>query len=139
MRLLFGQSERVGGLLAGALDTVFTGPYEAIGFVDDENRLRGGVVFNNYNGSNIEISVYAPKMAARGLIRAVLHYVFVQLRCNRLTARTRKNNKLAQRSLARLGFTFEAALPLYYGPEKNDTAILYRMERNVAMNRWING
>ena len=139
MRLLFGQDKYVAECVGYGLGTVFSGPYVALGFLDDTGTVRGGAIFNNYNGSNIEVTVYAPKMAARGLIRAVLHYAFVQLKCNRLSARTRKNNKLAQKSLLRMGFVSEAKLPLYYGPNKNDAAILYRMDRETALKRWLNG
>jgi RimJ/RimL family protein N-acetyltransferase len=139
VKLLFGQNEYVAGVVGDGLGVMFSGPYVAIGFLDDSGAVKGGAVFNNYNGSNIEVTVYAPRMAARGLIRAVLHYCFVQLGCNRLTARTRRNNKLAQKSLLRMGFAFEASLPLYYGPNKNDAAILYRMDRKTALKRWLNG
>lgn len=139
MRLLFGQDKYVADVVGFGLGVVFSGPYVAIGFMDDGGNVRGGAIFNHYNGSNVEVTVYAPKMAARGLIRAVLHYVFVQLKCNRLTARTRRDNKLAQKSLMRLGFKFEANLPLYYGPNKNDAAILYRMDRETALKRWLHG
>lgn len=136
MRLLFGQSEYVGQAMAGALGTVFAGPYEAIGFVDDAGRLRGGALFNNFNHSNIEVTVYAPNLATRGMIRAVMHYAFVQLGCNRMTARTRKDNKTAQKMLPRMGFKYEATLQLYYGPQKNDAAVLYWISRDEALKRW---
>lgn len=125
--------------MAAALGTVFSGPYEAIGFLDDSGNLRGGALFNNYNGSNIEVSVYAPNMATRGMIRAVMHYAFVQLGCNRITARTRKDNKTAQKMLPRMGFKYEASLKLYYGQRSNDAAVLYVIDRETALKRWLNG
>lgn len=139
MKLLFGQSEYVGQAMAVALGTVFSGPYEAIGFLDDSGNLRGGALFNNYNGSNIEVSVYAPNIATRGMIRAVMHYAFAQLGCNRITARTRKDNKTAQKMLPRMGFRYEASLKLYYGPRPNDAAVLYMIDRETALKRWLNG
>ena len=137
MKLLFGQSEYVGGIVAQALGVVFSGPYEAIGFVDDAGKIRGGAIFNNYNGSNIEVTVYAKNIATRGMIRAMLHYVFVQLKCNRVSARTHRWNKTAQKMLPRMGFEYEATLKQYFGPEKRDDAILYRMDRKTALERWL--
>jgi RimJ/RimL family protein N-acetyltransferase len=139
VKLLFGQDEYVAQAMGGALGVVFNGPYTAIGFVDDVGNLRGGALFNNYNGSNVEVSVYAPGLAARGLIRACMHYVFVQLGCNRMTARTRKDNRTAQKMLPRMGFKYEATLQLYYGPQKNDAAVLYWISRDDALKRWLHG
>jgi len=139
VKLLFGQNEYVGGIVGSALGVTFYGPYSSIGFLDDTGHVRGGAIFNNYNGSNIEVTVYAPNMATRGMIRAVMHYVFVQLGCNRMTARTRRNNKAAQKALPRMGFKYEATLQLYYGPGKNDAAVLYWIDRETAIERWLNG
>lgn len=139
MRLLFGHDEYVGQSMGVALNTVFHGPYVAIGFVDDAGALRGGALFNNYNRSNIEVTVYAPNIATRGMIRAVMHYAFIQLGCNRISARTRRDNKIAQKMLPRMGFKYEATLNQYYGPERKDAAILYWIDRATAMQRWLHG
>lgn len=138
MKLLFGQNEDVGQIVGDALGVIFHGPYEAIGFLDNAGYVRGGAIFNNYNGSNIEVTVYAPNMATRGMIRAVMHYVFVQLKCNRLTAKTRRSNKTAQKMLPRMGFSFETTLKQWYGADRKDDAVQYVLTRDDALGKWLN-
>jgi RimJ/RimL family protein N-acetyltransferase len=139
VKLLFGNDRYVAEIVGDALGIFISPPYTAIGFLDDAGSIRGGAIFNNYNQSNIEVTVYAKNIATRGMIRAVMHYVFVQLNCNRLTARTRKSNKVAQKMLPRMGFKYEATLQLYYGPDKNDAAVLYWIDRQTALERWLDG
>lgn len=135
MRLLFGHDRSVADFVSDGLGIVISPPFVAIGIVDDD-KLRGGMVFDGYNGSNIEITLYAPGSLKRGIIRGGLHYVFVQSGVLRLSARTKRSNKAMCRILPRLGFKFEAVLPQYFGPQRGDDAVLYRMTREDAA-RWI--
>lgn len=139
MNFVFGQDEFIAKYVGDALGLVFSGPYVAIGFVDEAGTLRGGAVFNNYNKSNIDLTIYCPGVTTRGLIRVVMHYVFVQLKCNRMTGRTRLDNKNTQKLLPRLGFKYEATQKQYYGPDKNDAAVMYMIDRETAVKRWLNG
>lgn len=139
MRLIFGQDDYIAGFVSHYLGIAIVPPFTAIGFIDDAGQIRGGVVFNGFNRSNIDLTVYAPNVATRGAIRAVLHYVFIQLGCNRVTARTMRTNKTAQKMLPRLGFEFETISPQWFGPERADDAIVYRMTRKTALERWLNG
>ena len=135
MNLIFGHDQAVAEYVAAGLGVVIHPPFVAIGVVKDD-RLAGGMVFNGFTGANIEITAFGPGCMHRGIIRAALHYVFEQSNVLRLTARTKRSNKLVCKLLPRLGFQFEAVLKNYYGPQRGDDAILYRLTRGDAA-RWI--
>lgn len=125
MRLVFKEDEKVASFVSDRIGHVISPPFVAIGMTADGKRYCGGAVFNNWNGSNIEITVAMDKPVSRGVIRALHHYVFVQSKATRVTAHTRRSNKKAQRVLPRLGFKFEGIAKRYFGPERQDDAICY--------------
>jgi len=108
-----------------------------MGFSKDGIGLHGAAIFNGWNGSNIDITIVGPGCLTRGNIRAAYTYVFDQLRANRLTARSARNNKRMLRLLPRLGFTWESVAKRYYGPEKRNDAIVFALFRENA-EKWMN-
>ena len=84
------------------------GPCVAFGIVRS-GRLIGGVVFNNYRGHDIHVSVAfnGRGRVLPGDVRALCDYPFGQLGCKRVTAITGKKNKRARKILERIGFTLE--------------------------------
>jgi hypothetical protein len=136
--LVFGQDELVAQYVLGNLGLPLVPPYTAIGGTRDGQTLCIGAVFNQYNGSNIEITLYGPGALTRGAIRGVYHYAFDQLRVNRVSAKTRRSNKNMQRLLPRFGFKFEGISARYFGPEKADDAIRFVLFPDDA-RKWING
>ncbi len=109
-------------------------PYISFALEDDFFTLRGGVIFNDWNGANIEITLYCPGAYRRELQAQIFRYVFNDLGCIRLTARTRGNNKTMQKMLERIGFEREAIMEDYFG--RGDDAHLYRLKRG-AVERWL--
>lgn len=118
-------------------------PYRTIAAIEDE-RIVGGVVFNGYNGANVDITIYAPGGLTRRALRDVFSFAFHDLKCTRVTARTRPNQKslVAGAPLTgpnglfeRLGFVREAVAARYYGNGRANDAIVYRMLRSEC--RWI--
>lgn len=136
MRLVLGDDATVASWTEARLGIRLIPPFVAFGIVDDEGVLCGSIVFNGYNGSNIEASVFGTACAQRRFLRAVMHYVFVQLKCLRLTCRTKRSNKTVSRQLTRLGFKYEGTLKNYFGPDRGDDAILYALFPKDAA-RWI--
>lgn len=135
MDLVFGQDETVAQLVAKELGINFCPPFVAIG-IEKDGSLIGGFVYNNYNKHNIEISWYGPGTLQRHILRAAFYnYPFAQLNVLRLTAATKRSNKLVCRLLPRLGFTYEATLKNYFGPAKSDDAIVYRLTEQDAQ-KW---
>ena len=136
MRLVLGQDEAVGVFASQKLGVSIIPPYTSMGIVDDADQLIGAIVYNGYNGSNIEISFYGPGCMTRRVIRAAFAYPFEQLNVLRLTGRTKRSNREMCKLFPRLGFTFEATLKHYYGPSRGDDAILYRMTKAEA-DKWL--
>lgn len=137
MRLVFGCDEIVAKWVSQKLRVPIVPPYTAIGVTRDGENLCGGAVFNDWNGSNLEVTVYGHGCVTRGNFRAVCHYAFAQLKANRLTARTARVNKRLQRSLPKLGFRYEGICRNYYGPDKRHDAIVYGLLKEQGM-KWIN-
>lgn len=123
-------------------------PYDAVGIVRD-GRLIGGVVFNGYNGANVDLTIYGPGCISRRMLEAISRHVFIALQCTRATARTRRDNKLMHELLPRLGFRPEGTQPRYYGSKKEDDAVVYgvlarncpwlRTNDNIAHQGALNG
>lgn len=141
MRLITGQDEIVAQFVGAGLKKSFTPPYTAIGWVreqGDQWRLVGGAVFNDYNGANIEVSIYGPHAMNRQTLREALRYVFLQCKCQRLTARTERGNKRMIPLLNRLGFVYEGKQKYFFGSTKSHDALMFRMDPDSA-ERWIYG
>ena len=114
----------------------FNPPFAAIGFLDSNGNIQGVAIFNDFNDSNIDVHIYVPKCLTRANIKLVYNYVFNQLKCNRLTAKPYRSNKVLLRLLPRMGFQYEAVLKQYYGKNRSDDAIIYRLTRDSAL-KWV--
>lgn len=134
--IVYGQDADVAAWVGKRLDTVFSPPYTALGVTARDGRLIGGMVFNDYNGSNIEVTAYGPGAIDRESIRAMFAYAFVQLGCLRLTARTRRSNHSMRELLTRLGFKHEGIQQGYWGRSKANDCFLYGLTRTKC--KWIN-
>lgn len=135
---MFGCDEHVAKYVSDNLGLPISPPYTAIGATQDGASLCAGAVFNDFNGSNVEITLYGPGCLKRGPISGIYHYMFEQLGVNRATAKTRRSNKTMQRLLPRLGFKFEGISARYFGPSKADDAIRFVLFPDEA-RKWING
>lgn len=98
-------------------------PSVAIGFLSNQKAPLCAVVFNDYNGSNIEMTMVSERLT-REVLQYLAKYVFVKCGCRRLTIRTRKHNRRAIKMAQRFGFKFEAVVKRYY---IDDDAVMFRM------------
>jgi RimJ/RimL family protein N-acetyltransferase len=136
MNLLFGHDETVAEWVGRVVGKPFHAPYTAIGIIDREGTLRGGFVFNNHHdAASIELSL-AGNVASRSAWRGVLHYVFVQLGCKRLSIHTRKSNKAVRKQAPRLGFKFEGIARSLYGDEDGLCYSLTANDLAPFRSRW---
>jgi hypothetical protein len=119
-------------------------PYQALAVIED-GRIVAGVVFNGYNGANVDITVYAPGRLSRGAIRDMFRYAFDDLQATRITARTRRSLRTlagdwplagAGGLLERLGFRCEGIASRYYGTGPKNDALVYRMLRSECP-KWV--
>lgn len=135
MQLLFGHDQLVAEFVGQGLGVTIHPPFTAIGIVSHET-LVGGMVFNNFNGSNIDLTVYTVRPATRGIIRAAAHYCFIQNRVHRISATTRRSNKRACAAIQKLGFRYEATRKMWFGPNRSDDGVTYVMTREDA-RKWL--
>ena len=138
MKLVFGEDEAIAAYVGAALGIDIHPPCTAIGFEHPVKGIVGGAVFNCYNGSNIELTMVLPKVS-RGIIRALAHYAFIQLKVTRVTARTKRSNARVRRILPKLGFAFEFPQVRYFGPNRADDALVFRLDPEIAKMKWLKG
>jgi len=141
MQLVMGTSEEEKGQMIGywvgqMIKKPMFPPYTALGWLDRKSSLVGAAIFNSYNGANVEVTIYGPKAMTRQALQEGLRYVFKQLQCTRLTGRCSRNNSRMRKLFPRVGFHFEGTMPRYFGPERKDDALVFRMMPEQA-KKWI--
>jgi RimJ/RimL family protein N-acetyltransferase len=135
MPILTGHDDAVAQWVAGNLGVTIAPPYVSLGVLGADSVLIGGAVFSGYSGANIDVTIYGPRAMTRAAMRASFGYVFGQLRCERLTARCKRSNASMRRLMDRLGFKHEGTQRRYWGPDRNDDAMVYGMTRDEC--RWL--
>ena len=140
MKILQGASYNTDGVGIGLffsekLGRAMVPPFQALAFSYDD-KIKAAFLFNDYTIGNIEIHIWAPGAISRLKWRYILNYVFNQLKCSRLTAKFEPTNDTLKKILPRLGFEYEATLKHYYGPRDEQSALVYRVDRNQAA-KWI--
>lgn len=121
------------------LGVTFQEPYTAFGFTDDEGFMQASSVLNDYYpDGNIEWSHVGPLRLY--MIRFLVKFVFLELMASRVTAKTRRANLTVRAMLNRkaAGFQFEGVQRQYFGPTKDDDAMVFVMYRANA-KRWLKG
>lgn len=140
MKVLWGNSNNSDGYVISKWieensDNKFTAPYSAIGFYTDKG-LEAAAIFNDYNGSNIELHIHAPGRFNRQTISVAFNYVFGFLKVNRLTVKPKRKNKKLLKLLPRLGFVYEYTSVAHYGLAKEEDAIIYKLTP-INIPKWI--
>ena len=110
-------------------------PCTALG-VADGNKLIAGIVYYNYHGHMLDVSIAAidPRWCNRRILRAFFSYPFKQLGVRRVQITVPKRDKRNRRNLERFGFKFEGKRRAVI-PDGSD-AIEYSMLRHEA-ERWL--
>lgn len=86
----------------------------AIGVVDDDGNVKGGVVYSQYTGANgsVIISVAGEgRWLTRDMLFMAFHYPFEQLKVRKILALISSTNEKSIRFNMRLGFVPEAFIP----------------------------
>lgn len=112
------------------------GHARAIGIAKDGS-LIAGAVFANYRKTNIEVTIAAddPSWCRKGVLAALFGYVFLQLRCRRMTAIIPATNERSLRLCTGLGFTEEGRHPGLFSD--GDVGISCGLLRENC--RWLKG
>ena len=110
------------------------GPCTALGVVKN-NTLVGGVVYHNFVGFNLEVSLAFddPRWCSRATLRTLFNYPFNQLGCVRITCITSKKNKKTRRLCEGVGWKLEGIHAKAY--DGVETAVSYGMLREDC--KWI--
>lgn len=135
MDIVTGRDTEVANWLSGQISQPIVPPYVCVGFIKN-GQLAGAALFNDFNFSNIELTIYGPGCMTRQAIRFVFLYAFDLLKVNRVSARTRRSNAVMRKLLPRLGFTYEGTARRYYGPERADDALLFTLFPDSA-RKWM--
>lgn len=113
--LLLGEDQRIAAW-AYATFNIFALPINrALGVVDETGTLKGAILFQNFNGINIELSYYGPNTLTPGIARAIARIVVTEFNAARLTVVTSKKNKRLIRALSKIGFSIEGQQRCFYG------------------------
>ena len=87
---------------------------KAVGIVLD-NKLVGGILFQGYNGFNVELSYYGKKTLTPGVVRCLARYGITTFNLSRVTVNVSKRSKQLIRSLLKIGFVIEGRQHRFYG------------------------
>lgn len=133
MQPLFGYDREVASWVSTRIKSTIHPPFVAIGFLRNDV-LIAGAVFNDFiPGGNIELTFASDEQISRPMILIVFRYVFVQLKCSRLSITTPDTNERVKDLAKRLGFKPESIRADYYGEGAH--AALFRMKRREC--KWL--
>jgi len=86
----------------------------AIGLIVDGS-LAGGILFQCFNGFNVELSYYGRKTMTSGIIRCLARFLISTFNPSRVTVTVNRRQKRLMRSLRKLGFVLEGTQRCFYG------------------------
>lgn len=107
-------------------------PFAGLVVTTDHGSPIGAVVFNDYAQGNVEMTGVGNSCWTPKVIRSLARYVFSQLKCRRVTARTAVSNHKARAALRALGFRQEGRIREWYGKEDAITYGLLRREQRIV-------
>lgn len=115
--------------------TGFDNNATAIGFLKD-GKIIGGVVYHNYDGINIHVSIACENKlwANRKRLHALFFYPFSTLQCERITVTIWRKNKVSRKIAEKLGFVLEGTIRNAL-PNRRD-AMLYGLLKSEC--KWLN-
>lgn len=132
MRLLYGHANDIAHWVACRIPLMAQvvasnppgeafGACNAIGVVDEQGTVVGGVIYHNWQPvfRTIDLSFAAdtPRWLTPALVRALLSYPFSELACQRVTTLTPKRNRRARAFLERFGFKREGCVKRGFGAD----------------------
>ena len=107
--------ERVARFVGERTGTIIFPPFTCIG-IDRDGEVIGGAVFNCFEGFDIQATVVG-RGFTKGCLADVGHYVFDQLGCERISAKTEQ--AVVVRLTERLGGQIEGLLRNHFGPGRD--------------------
>lgn len=134
MELIFGLDEQIADYVAHQFPIVMErGGYDpdlAIGIIDDDHKIIGGLVFTDYQENDAELTIYLKPgtQLTRTIIRRFFSIVFFTMKLKRITAKISAENKKSRKFVERLGFKQEGLLrnAFYNGADVHLYGMLYK-------------
>jgi len=124
--LLFGSDEMVASWLFACVLKRRYSYDRCVGLVND-GQLCGAVLFQSYNGYNVEISYYGKGSMTSGIFRCLALYILQEFNPARLTAMVPKRGKHLIKSMLKLGFKVEGLQRCYYGRRDTNRHVAVRL------------
>lgn len=138
-RWLAGQDEAVSGWAGAQLGITFVQPLRAFGIINEADALIGAAIFNDfYPGGNVELTYVGPGTMTRTVLCGLADFAFLRLEASRVTVKQRRGNPNMKGLNGRAGFSFEMIQKRYYGPTRDDDALVFVLWRKDA-HRWLKG
>jgi hypothetical protein len=122
-RLVLDADDELAAWLGERLGLKFVPPFTTIGFANEDG-IQAVALFNNYTGTDIELTLHADGMMDRHMCRVISDMVFNVNGCARCTARTRADNPRALKVLKVAGWKQEGVLREYFS---GTDAVLFGM------------
>lgn len=82
-----------------------------------EGKLVGGILFQGFNGSNVELSYYGEGTMTPGIIRCIARFLISTFDSARVTVTVSKRKKGFIKALRKLGFLLEGTSRQFYGSQ----------------------
>lgn len=133
--VVLGYDDIVGNWVHTRLDSRWLpGRGNAIGLIDDNEKLVCGWTYSDYNHANIIVDVVAEckGWATPEFLFMCFDYPFNQLGCKRITSPVAKTNTHCQKFVEHLGAELEFVMP---DACKTGDVLIYRMFKNNC--RWL--
>ena len=103
--------------------SAFVPPYSAVAWRDSGGDFRASAIFCNYTGSNIDIHLVVKSKPSIRILRDIMRYVFVQLKCRRLTAIVPESHTKLLRLVRGLGGEISGSLRNWTG--RAETGLIF--------------
>ena len=89
---------------------------KGIGVINTKTgEIVGAILFQNFNGYNLELSYYGQNTLTPGIVRTLARIAILEFNVSRVTVTVSKKKKRLIRSLHRFGYKLEGSQRRYYG------------------------
>ena len=112
--LVIGDDDRVAAWAFATYNRVPSAIDAAVGVADSGGTLVGAILFQGFNGNDVQISYYGERTLTVGIARSIAR-IAVGFDVARATVVTDKNRRKYIRTLRRVGFETECVMRRYYG------------------------
>ncbi len=116
----------------------FYAAYSAFGIANDDGLVGAAIFSDYYPGGNVELTYVGKGTLTRPILKEMGLYVFGDLQASRMTVKTPRRNQMVRKLLPRAGFEFECIQKRYYGPAKDDDALVFSLPAHKSA-RWLKG